>query len=98
MSELREVVTAVGIAVDDNQERLKKLRKRVTRFGAVLDRKLNILIGCWDFFGSENADVLGKSFDPLEHEDSFSKKVKHVIPFGSIQKSAGETVGDGEEG
>lgn len=93
---MEELLMGIGLALDNHETLIAKTRGRLSKFSAVLDRKLNCLIG--------QAVVRdGEKLDPLKHEESFSKEAKHTVSFGLIQKLVGEpketerVVEDGEE-
>jgi hypothetical protein len=93
---MEELLMGIGLALDNHETLIAKTRGRLSKFSAVLDRKLNCLIG--------QAVVRdGEKLDPLKHEESFSKEAKHTVSFGLIQKLVGEAketervIEDGEE-
>ena len=75
-----EMLQAVGHAVD-------KLEEKQDLANAVLDRKLNIVLGVLELLGKE---VIGEDFDVLnvEHEENFLKDKQYSVKFGALQATS----------
>ena len=89
IDKLQKTVEAFGDMMGEFVDIQKKHRRFDRRAFAVLDRKVNCLLGSMDIIG---AKVVGNDFDPLKCEESYSKKYQHTVPLGAIQKAVGDPV------
>lgn len=90
---LQAAVIALGDMMGDFVDIQKKHRRFQRRAFGVMDRKFNSLLGSLDIIG---AKVVGAEFDPLKCEESYSKKYRHTVPLGAIQKAVGDPVDEEE--
>ena len=94
IEKLESTIRALGNMMGDYVDIQKKHRRFERRAFAVLDRKSNCTLGSMDMIG---AKVIGEDFDPMKCEESHSKKYKHTVGMGVIQKAVGDPVDVEEE-